>query len=195
MPAATPVFDLQSLAAMALREMGADAPTTQSLMRIAVVLATAVNKAPGLRGAEKQKLVLDALREVLATPMVADQLDDSAKAVLKDVIDNIIPQTLALVVEAGRSGALKKPTVGCVGSFAALFCRSAASAVAKAGVAPVAVTQALETAAVVVDVAVVAGSEQAAPAAEPTEPAQVEQEPTSASAESSQIPSSEPVEQ
>ncbi len=195
MPAATPVFDLQSLAAMALREMGADAPTTQSLMRIAVVLATAVNKAPGLRGAEKQKLVLDALREVLATPMVADQLDDSAKAVLKEVIDNIIPQTLALVVEAGRSGALKKPTVGCVGSFAALFCRSAASAVAKAGVAPVAVTQALETAAVVVDVAVVAGSEQAAPAAEPTEPAQVEQEPTSASAESSQPPSSEPVEQ
>ncbi len=195
MPAATPVFDLQSLAAMALREMGADAPTTQSLMRIAVVLATAVNKAPGLRGAEKQKLVLDALREVLATPMVADQLDDSAKAVLKEVIDNIIPQTLALVVEAGRSGALKKPTVGCVGSFAALFCRSAASAVAKAGVAPVAVTQALETAAVVVDVAVVAGSEQAAPAAEPTEPAQVEQEPTSASAESSQPPSTEPVEQ
>jgi hypothetical protein len=195
MPAATPVFDLQSLAAMALREMGADAVTTQSLMRIAVVLATAVNKAPGLRGAEKQKLVLDALREVLATPMVADQMDDSAKAVLKDVIDNIIPQTLALVVEAGRSGALKKPTVGCVGSFAALFCRSAASAVAKAGVAPVAVTQALETAAVVVDVAVVADSEQAAPAAEPTEPAQVEQEPTSASAESSQPPSSEPVEQ
>jgi hypothetical protein len=198
MPAAAATLNLQSLSALALREMGADVVTTQSIMRIAVVLANAVNKAPGLRGAEKQKLVIDALREVLATPMIADQLDATATAILKDAIDNIIPQTLALVVEAGRSGALKKPTVGCVGSFAALCCRSAASAVAKAGVAPVAVTQALETAAVVVDVAAVASSEQAAPVAEPTEPVvtdSAEPEPTSASVESSQPPSSEPVEQ
>jgi hypothetical protein len=197
MPAAsTP--SAQSLAAMALREMGADVVTTQSLMRIAVVLATAVNKAPGLPGLEKQKLVIDALREVLATPMISDQLDATAKAVLADVIDNIIPQTLALVVEAGRSGALKKPTVGCVGSFAALFCRSAASAVAKSGTAPVEVAQALTAAATVVEsVAVVVDTEPVAPAAETSEPAvtQVEPEQTSASVESSQPPSTELVEQ
>jgi hypothetical protein len=178
--------------------MGADVVTTQSLMRVAVILATAVNKAPGLKGLEKQKLVLDALREVLATPMIADQLDETAKAVLADVVDNIIPHTLALVVEAGRSGALKKPTVGCVGSFAALFCRSAASAMVAAKAGPPEVAQALSAGAAVVEsVSVVVDTEPAAPAAEPSEPAvtQVEPEPTSASAESSQPPSTEPVEQ
>jgi hypothetical protein len=203
MPAAAPpASSAQSLAAMALREMGADAPTTQSLMRIAVVLATTVNKAPGLKGLEKQKLVVDALREVLATPMIADQLDDTAKAVLADAVNNIIPQTLALVVEAGRSGALKKPTAGCVGSFVALFCRSAASAVVAAKAGPPEVAQALSDGAAVIeavsaDAVVVADTEPAAPAAETSEPAvtQVEQEQTSASAESSQPPSTEPVEQ
>ncbi len=186
MPVAPAAFDLQSLAALALREIGADTVTTQSLMRIAVVLATAVNKAPVLRGAEKQKLVLDALREVLATPMVADQLDATATGILQDAINNIIPQTLALVVEAGRSGALKKPTVGCVGSFAALFCRSAARHVVAAG-APAEVASGLAVAtaladAVSVAVAVAADSEQAAPDAETTE----QQAPTSASDEPSQ---------
>jgi len=194
-----PSPDLQSLTALALREMGADVPTTQSLMRIAVVLATTINKAPGLKGIEKQKLVLDALREVLAAPLIADQLDESAKAVMADVINNIIPQTLALVVEAGRSGALKKPTVGCVGSFVALFCRSAASAVVASKAVPVEVAQALSAGAAVVEsISVVVDSEQVAPVAEPTEPVvtdSVEPETTSASVESSQPPSSEPVEQ
>ncbi len=171
-----------NLVTLALREMGADAVTTQSLMRIAVVLATAVNKASGLKGLEKQKLVLDALREVLATPVIAEKLDDAAKAILVDAIDNIIPQTLALVVEAGRSGALKKPTVGCVGSFAALFCRSAARHVVAVG-APAEVASGLAVAADAVSVAVaVADNEQAAPVAETTE----QQAPTSASEEPSQ---------
>ena len=174
-----------NLVALALREMGADAVTTQSLMRIAVVLATAVNKASGLKGLEKQKLVLDALREVLATPVIAEKLDDAAKAILADAIDNIIPQTLALVVEAGRSGALKKPTVGCVGSFAALFCRSAARHVVAVG-APAEVASGLAVATALADavsVAVaVADNEQAAPVAETTE----QQAPTSASEEPSQ---------
>jgi hypothetical protein len=174
-----------NLVALALREMGADAVTTQSLMRIAVVLATAVNKASGLKGLEKQKMVLDALREVLATPVIAEKLDDAAKAILADAIDNIIPQTLALVVEAGRSGALKKPTVGCVGSFAALFCRSAARHVVAVG-APAEVASGLAVATALADavsVAVaVADNEQAAPVAETTE----QQAPTSASEEPSQ---------
>jgi hypothetical protein len=190
MPVASATPTMQSLAALALREMGADTVTTQSLMRIAVVLATAVNKAPGLKGVEKQKLVLDALREVLAT-VSAEHLDADAKAILTNAIDNIIPQTLTLVVEAGRSGALKKPTAGCVSAFAALFCRAAASSMTAAHVGPPAVAQALDAAAMVADTV------QVDPVVETTEqePTPVQQETTSASEESSQSPDTAPAEQ
>jgi hypothetical protein len=184
------------LVALALNEIGADVPTTQSLMRIAVVLATAVNKMAGLKGLAKQTLVLDALREVLATPMIANRMDDTAKAVLAEVVNNIIPQTLTLVVEAGRSGALKKPTVGCVASFCSFFCRSAAG-VATAANAPPAVADALSAAAAVATIADVVEPDnvQVDPVAETTAPPASEPEPTSASAEMSPSPEETPVEQ
>lgn len=115
---------------IALRELGADVPTTQSVLRIAVVLAEAANRLPRLAGREKLDLVLQTLRGVLATPAVRDRIPEEARAPLTLVIDTVVPETLTLVIEAGRGRFdLKKPSLGCLAKLGALLCRSAAAVV------------------------------------------------------------------
>ena len=115
---------------IALREFGADVPTTQTVLRVAVLLAEAANRLPNLHGREKLDLVLQTLRGVLATPAVRDRIPEEARAPLTLVIDTVVPETLTLVIEAGRGKFdLKKPSLGCLAKLGALLCRSAAAVV------------------------------------------------------------------
>ena len=154
-----------ALVKLALAKLGADTPTAQSILRLAVVLAQDANKLPGLRGKERLELVLSALRRVIEVPTVKEKLGADAEKILKDVIDNVVPETIALVVEASRGGfALKKPTVGCVASLAVLLCRlTAASAPAGSEIAVAATA-----AAAVASTVATAAEEPAAVAAVPS---------------------------
>jgi len=131
-------MDATHLLNMALAQLGAVAhgngvttvvtPTAQSLMRIAVTLAQEANKATGLPGRAKLDLVIHALRDLLATPVVAERLSPEAAASLHGLVDTVIPETISLVVEASRGAfALKKPSIGCLAGVVALFCRQAAA--------------------------------------------------------------------
>lgn len=128
--APAPSVILQPLTQQALATLGADAPTAQSLMRLAVALAQDVNRLPGLKGRERLEIVLKILREVLATPAIASRIPTEIKPVLDNVVDQIIPETLTLVVGASRGEfALQRPSVGCIARLGALFCRTAAAVV------------------------------------------------------------------
>ena len=114
---------------MALKEMGADAPTTAIVMRVAARLAATVNSWPGLRGSEKQQIVISTLREVLTSEPIRTRMSADDHAKLLATLDTVVPETLALVVAAGRGEIdVRKPTVGCVGRVAALVCRAVAVA-------------------------------------------------------------------
>lgn len=95
-------FSLEALATKALEHLGADAPTTESLLRVAAQIAVLVNKAPGLRGSEKSALVQRVLREVINMPVVRSKLSEEAASALSIVIDTVVPTTLTLIVSAGR---------------------------------------------------------------------------------------------
>lgn len=95
-------FSPEVLAAKALEHLGADAPTTESLLRVAAQMAVLVNKAPGLHGPEKSALVQRVLREVINMPAVRSKLSDEAASALILVIDTVVPTTLTLIVSAGR---------------------------------------------------------------------------------------------
>lgn len=117
MPSVTPLVQL------ALKELGAEPPTTQIVLRLSATLATAVNRWPGVSGPQKAELVLTALREMLAMEEVRGKLRSEEVAVLRVMVDTVVPETLNLLVAAGRGEFdLRKPTPGC---FAALFCRTA----------------------------------------------------------------------
>jgi hypothetical protein len=165
---------LQSLIATGLTNIGATNPTAQSLMRLAVTLAQDANKFQGIKGRERLDLVLKALREVLAAAAISQRIPPDVLKGLREVVETVIPETITLVVDASRgSFDLKRPSVGCVASFAVLFCKSAAAVVGSPALAQAAqVTQA------VVD---------AIPA--PTETTET-RPPATATAESSQTPSS-----
>ena len=128
------------LVALALKQIGADTPTAQSLLRLAVGLAQEANRLPGLKGRERLDLVLKALRETLATPVIRERLTPEAQKVLADVLETVVPETISLAVEASRGGfQLKKPSVGCVVRLSALLCRTVAAYVpASAPIAAVA---------------------------------------------------------
>jgi phage baseplate assembly protein W len=97
-------------------------------MRIAVTLAQEANKATGLPGRAKLDLVVHALRDLLATPVVAERLSPEVAATLRGLVDTVIPETISLVVEASRGAfSLKKPSIGCLAGVVALFCRQAAA--------------------------------------------------------------------
>jgi hypothetical protein len=147
-PAASAVDPLLQIA---LRGFGADAPTTQTVLRVAVILAENVNKMPGLGGRAKLDLVLKTLRDVLAVPQVAERVPDDARIVLRNLIDTVVPDALSLVIEAGRGQFdLKKPSVGCLAKLCGMVCRRAGARIGgDAGAA-------LVSAAAVVDAAVVA---------------------------------------
>lgn len=114
---------MADLVAAALREFGADTPTTQTVMRVAVSLATMVNRLPGLRGREKADLVLGALRQAIST-----SAPEAARAALLATVDTVVPETLNLVVAAGRGELdFRRPSVGCLAAIAGGLCRSAAA--------------------------------------------------------------------
>jgi hypothetical protein len=118
-----------ALTQLALTELGADAPTTATIMRVAARLAASVNSWPGLRGSEKQQVVLSTLREVLTSEAIRSRMGPAAHATLLATLDTVVPETLALVVAAGRGEIdVRKPTVGCMGRVAALVCRAVAVA-------------------------------------------------------------------
>jgi hypothetical protein len=116
-------FTPEALAAKVLEKLGADALTSDSILRLAAHLAELVNKAPGLHGAEKAALVQQVLRDVIAMPAVRAKLSDDATNTINIVIDTVVPTALTLLISAGRGEFdLKKPRE-------TLFwcCRSAAS--------------------------------------------------------------------
>lgn len=116
----------EKLLQLALKQFGADVPTTQSVLRVSVTLAEAVNKAQGLNGRAKMDLVLKTLRDVLAVPDVAARIPEDAKGPLRVVVDTVVPETLTLVIEAGRGQYdLKKPSVGCLARLCGASCKRA----------------------------------------------------------------------
>jgi hypothetical protein len=128
-PATPNPFSPEALVTTALGKLGADAPTADSILRIAADLAVLVNKAPGLHGPEKTALVQRVLRDVVAVPAVRATLSDDAAAALAVVIDTIVPTALTLIVSAGRGEFdLKKVTP----AKAWAWCCRTASAVAVA---------------------------------------------------------------
>ncbi len=121
-------MDVQTLKQMALAQLGTDVPAAQNMMRIAVALAQEVNKATHLAGREKLDAVMRALRGVLAEKTVTDRIPASDLAVLQNVVNDVIPETISLVVEASRGAfQLKKPSIGCVARVGAFLCRQAAA--------------------------------------------------------------------
>lgn len=115
---------MAALLELATRELGA--PTVESVMRLSVKLAQAANGLQGLRGSEKLSLVLSTLRETLNEPLVKEKLGAEEHAKLIALVDTVIPETLALVIAAGRGEIdLRKPSLGCLARFASLFCRVA----------------------------------------------------------------------
>lgn len=123
------ITSVRALTEFALKEMGADAPTAATVVRVAGRLAPIVNAWPGLRGSEKQTIVLGVLREVLTSEAIKSRCEPAAHAVLLGLLDTVVPETLALAVAAARGEIdLRRPTVGCVGRLAALICRTVAVA-------------------------------------------------------------------
>jgi hypothetical protein len=111
---------------LALEKLGADTPTTQSILRVSVEIAQTVNKSKDLKGAEKMALVQQTLRAVLATPAMKEKLSEDAAAQINTVINNVVPPTITLVIEAGRGHYdFKKPSVSCFVGLLSALCRSA----------------------------------------------------------------------
>jgi hypothetical protein len=110
---------------LALEKLGADTPTTQSILRISVDIAQAVNKSKDLKGAEKMALVQQTLRALLATPALKEKLSEDATTQINTVINDVVPPTITLVIEAGRGHYdFKKPSVSCFVGLLSLLCRT-----------------------------------------------------------------------
>jgi hypothetical protein len=136
---------------LVVSRLGTDVPTTQILMRISVLLAQQVNTFPQLKGREKMDLVLRVLRESLAIPTIKERVPVDVMPVLLDTINNVIPETITLAIEASRGGyTLKKPSIGCLASLAVLLCRTVAAAAPSSEVGKMA-AQASSVAAMVAD--------------------------------------------
>ena len=122
LPSVTPLVQL------ALKELGAEPPTTQIVLRLAATLAAAVNRWPGVSGPQKAELVLTALREMLAMEEVRGKLKPEEVAVLRVMVDTVVPEILNLLVAAGRGEFdLRKPTPGCFAAVGAMLCRAGAA--------------------------------------------------------------------
>lgn len=115
---------MATLLELASRDLGA--PTVESVLRLSVKLAQAANNLKGLSGSDKLSLVLSTLRETLNEPLVKEKLGAEEHAKLIALVDTVIPETLTLVIAAGRGEIdLRKPSLGCLARFAPLFCRAA----------------------------------------------------------------------
>lgn len=132
---------LNELASRAASLIGADVPTTQTILRIAVTLAQDANRLPGLHGRERLELVLTALRETLRDQAVKKSIPPAALAVLMDVVNTVVPETITLVVSASRGEFnLKKPSVGCLLGLCASVANVAAPVATASEVRPPAPT-------------------------------------------------------
>lgn len=137
LPSVTPLVQL------ALKELGAEPPTTQIVLRLAATLAAAVNRWPGLKGPQKAELVLTALREMLAMEGIRGKLTPEEVAVLRVMVDTVVPETLNLLVAAGRGEFdLRKPTPGCFAAVGAMLCRAGAAVAVAAAPGDASVTTA-----------------------------------------------------
>jgi hypothetical protein len=127
-PYVTDRMDYSALVALATTQLGGDVPTAQNLMRIGIGLAQEVNKASALSGRAKLDLVVRALRGLLAEPVIRGRLTPEVAAALDGIVQDVIPETISLVVDASRGAfQLKKPSVGCVARILAILCRQAAA--------------------------------------------------------------------
>ncbi len=121
-------MDYSALIVLATTQLGKETPTAQNLMRIGVTLAQEVNKASALSGRAKLDMVVRALRGLLAEPVVRGRLTPEVAATLDGIVQDVIPETISLVVDASRGAfQLKKPSVGCVAQILALLCRQIAA--------------------------------------------------------------------
>ena len=117
-----------SLQQIAIAELSGNV-TAQSFLRLAVRLATEINKEISLKGTMKLAQVQGVLRMALDEPVVREKLSPELVASLTVMIDTVVPEAITLVVQASRGLiSLKKPTVGCVASLCGLFCRAAIAA-------------------------------------------------------------------
>ena len=117
-----------SLQQIAITELAGGA-TAQSFLRLAVRLATEINKVADMKGSMKLAQVQGVLRMALAEPVVREKLSGEVLSVCESMIDTVVPEAITLVVQASRGEiSLKKPTVGCVASLCGLFCRAAVAA-------------------------------------------------------------------
>lgn len=114
---------------LALSKIGADTPTTQTILRVGVEVAQAVNKSKEMKGAEKMALVQQTLRNVLETPSVKEKLSGETTAQLNTVINDVIPPSITLIIEASRGTYdFKKPSVSCVFGLLSMLCKGQAAA-------------------------------------------------------------------
>lgn len=114
-----------SLQQIAITELTGGA-TAQSFLRLAVRLATEINKVPQMKGSMKLAQVQGVLRTALAEPVVREKLSGEVLSVCENMIETVVPEAITLVVQASRGEiSLKKPTVGCVASFCGFLCRAA----------------------------------------------------------------------
>lgn len=109
----------------------AHAATTSTLssafVRVAVELAQAVQTHKTMTGAEKLKVVQTVLRECVKESAKTYGISDDVQTALYKTIDTVVPEVIAIAIDVSRSKySFKKPTVGCVARFVALFCRAAA---------------------------------------------------------------------
>jgi hypothetical protein len=121
------------MAALCLQQIAiaelSGAPTVQSFIRLAVRLATEINKEVSFKGAMKMAQVQGVLRMALAEPVVREKLSPELIATLTAMVDTVVPEAITIAVQASRGEiSLKKPTVGCVASLCGLFCRAAMAA-------------------------------------------------------------------
>jgi len=121
------------MAALCLQQIAiaelSGAPTAQSFIRLAVRLATEINKVADMKGSMKLAQVQGVLRVALAEPVVREKLSGEVLTTLESMIDTVVPEAITLVVQASRGEiSLKKPTVGCMASLCGLFCRAAVAA-------------------------------------------------------------------
>jgi hypothetical protein len=109
---------------LALSKIGADTPTTQTILRVGVDIAQAVNKSKDLKGAEKMALVQQTLRNVIEVPSIKEKLSDDNKTQLTTVINDVVPPSITLVIEAGRGHYdFKKPSVSCFIGVLSMLCK------------------------------------------------------------------------
>lgn len=101
--------------------VGETVPGVKEFLIIALSLAKAVEKIPGLKGDAKMDAVLACLREILAGP-IKEKLSAEELAVLHNAVDNVIPTVIMLAIEASRAGDFIKKVEGKAKAFFCVPC-------------------------------------------------------------------------